>query len=63
MCDSTDPYTGKWIEKGKFRSLQEDAFSFTGFSLDMTYFEAAGKSYVIWAQHNEEKSPVCTLGK
>lgn len=63
MCDSTDPYTGKWIEKGKFQSLQEDTFSFTGFSLDMTYFEAADKSYVIWAQHNEKKISCLYIGE
>ena len=63
MCESADPYTGKWIEKGKFQSLQEDTFSFTGFSLDMTYFEAAGKNYVIWAQHNEEKISCLYLGE
>ena len=63
MCDSDDPYTGTWIEKGKFRALPEDTFSFTGFSLDMTYFEAAGKSYVIWAQHNEEKISCLYLGE
>ena len=63
MCESADPYTGKWIEKGKFQSLQEDTFSFTGFSLDVTYFEAAGKNYVIWAQHNEEKISCLYLGE
>lgn len=55
MCNGTDPYTGSWTEKGKFQALPEDTFSFTGFSLDMTYFEAGGQSYVIWAQHNENK--------
>lgn len=54
-CDSDNPYTGNWTEKGKFQSMAGDDFSFTGFSLDMTYFEAAGRSYVIWAQHNPEK--------
>lgn len=63
MCDSADPYTGNWMEKGKFQKLPEDSFSFTGFSLDMTYFEAAGKSYVIWAQHNEVKVSCLYLGE
>lgn len=63
MCDSPDPYTGHWMEKGKFQALPEDTFSFTGFSLDMTYFEAAGRSYVIWAQHNEEKISCLYLGE
>lgn len=55
QCRGKDPYCDKWEEKGRFGSLPEDTFSFTGFSLDMTYFEAAGHSYVIWAQHNERK--------
>lgn len=63
MCDTNDPYTGHWIEKGKFQSLPEDSFSFSGFSLDMTYFEVKGKSYVIWAQHNEEKNSCLYIGQ
>lgn len=63
VCDSADPYTGVWTEKGKFQALPEDTFSFTGFSLDMTYFEAAGRSYVIWAQHNEVKISCLYLGE
>lgn len=55
VCDSRDPYNGNWTEKGKFQKTEGDNFSFTGFSLDMTYFEAGGKHYVIWAQHNEVK--------
>lgn len=55
QCQGDDPYNNEWVEKGKFDKLPEDKFSFTGFSLDMTYFEAAGKSYVIWAQHSEIK--------
>lgn len=49
-CDSDDPYTGNWELKGKFRPSAGDTFSFSGFSLDMTYFENEGKHYVIWAQ-------------
>lgn len=63
QCESGDPYTGKWIEKGKFGSLPEDNFSFTGFSLDMTYFEVEDKSYVIWAQHSEEKISCLYMGE
>ena len=63
QCASSDPYTGVWTEKGKFQKLPEDSFSFTGFSLDMTYFEAAGKSYVIWAQHNEIKISCLYIGE
>lgn len=63
QCDSADPYTGTWTERGKFQKRSDDTFSFTGFSLDMTYFEAAGRSYVIWAQHNEEKISCLYLGE
>lgn len=52
-CEGSDPYTDKWVEKGKFQKTEKDTFSFTGFSLDMTYFEAKGRSYVIWAQQSE----------
>lgn len=51
MCTGDDPYNDKWVEKGKFQSADGDDVSFTGFSLDMTYFECNGKSYVIWAQN------------
>ncbi|MCI8769675.1 MAG: family 43 glycosylhydrolase [Lachnospiraceae bacterium] len=50
MCEGNDPYNDKWVEKGKFQAAKGDNLSFTGFSLDMTYFECNGKSYVIWAQ-------------
>ena len=63
ICDGADPYNGNWSEIGKFQKLAEDNFSFTGFSLDMTYFEAAGKSYVIWAQHNEVKISCLYIGE
>lgn len=50
MCTGNDPYNDSWEEKGKFQAYEGDKASFTGFSLDMTYFECKGKSYVIWAQ-------------
>lgn len=50
MCKGNDPYNDGWEEKGKFQAAKGDNVSFTGFSLDMTYFECNGKSYVIWAQ-------------
>lgn len=63
QCQSPDPYTGKWIEKGKFQPAPEDNFSFTGFSLDMTYFECCERSYVIWAQHSPEKISCLYMGE
>ncbi len=50
QCDGQDPYNDSWTEKGKFQANAGDTFSFTNFSLDMTYFECNGKHYVIWAQ-------------
>lgn len=50
ICKGNDPYSDKWIDKGKFTACEGDEFSFTGFSLDMTYFECAGSHYVAWAQ-------------
>ena len=63
QCDGPDPYTGNWKELGRFGKTEGDSFSFTGFSLDMTYFEAMNKSYVIWAQHNEEKISCLYIGE
>lgn len=63
QCQGKDPYMGTWEELGRFGRTDEDPFSFTGFSLDMTYFEAKKRSYVIWAQHNEEKISCLYLGE
>jgi len=49
-CDSQDPYTGNWTVKSRFLPMEGDTFSFSQFSLDMTYFENNGTHYVIWAQ-------------
>ncbi|MFQ9933065.1 MAG: family 43 glycosylhydrolase [Lachnospiraceae bacterium] len=49
-CDGSDPYNDTWTDKGKFQAVSGDTLPFTGFSLDMTYFECGGKHYVIWAQ-------------
>ena len=49
-CDGNDPINDSWTERGKVQSVADDKVSFTGFSLDMTYFEHRGKHYLIWAQ-------------
>ena len=51
VCNGNDPYNDSWSDIGKFEAFDGDDFPFTGFSLDMTYFECAGKSYVAWAQN------------
>ncbi len=51
VCNGNDPYSDTWADKGKFEAADGDNFPFTGFSLDMTYFECGGKSYVAWAQN------------
>lgn len=53
MCEGNDPYTDRWVEKGPFQAAEGDAFSFQGFSLDMTYFACNGRHYVVWAQKEE----------
>ena len=63
VCEGKDPYTDNWLEKGKFQKRADDPFSFTGFSLDMTYFEDGDRSYVIWAQHNEQRISCLYLGE
>lgn len=49
-CDSEDPYTGNWSEKGIMQCAKDDEFSFRAFSLDATVFENKGKYYYIWAE-------------
>lgn len=63
MCEADNPMTGTWIEKGKFQKREEDTFSFTGFSLDMTYFEAKDRAYVIWAQQSEKNISSLYIGE
>ena len=46
-----DPYKPEnWVDKGQVKPAAGDNSSFTNFSLDMTYFECNGKSYVAWAE-------------
>lgn len=49
-CDGSDPINDGWTERGRVQPFAGDEVSFTGFSLDMTYFEHKGKHYLIWAQ-------------
>jgi len=50
--DRNDPMNpNSWIERGAFKTTDDDKFSFSNFSLDMTYFENNGEHYVIWAQN------------
>ena len=49
-CEGKDPYTDPWVNKGVMKAMDGDTMSFTGFSLDMTYFECNGTHYVAWAQ-------------
>ena len=50
-----DPMTGPWEECGQMQATAGDDY-FTSFSLDMTYFEQGGKSYVIWAEIKGDSS-------
>ncbi len=50
QCTGADPICDSWEEKGKMQSCEDDDFSFTDFSLDMTYFENNSKHFLIWAQ-------------
>ncbi|MCC8168425.1 MAG: family 43 glycosylhydrolase [Clostridiales bacterium] len=59
QCQSQDPYTGKWKEYGKLKGTSKDDFSFTQFSLDMTYFECKGRHFLIWAQHSRPDRISC----
>lgn len=56
QCKGSDPISDPWEEKGKMQATENDDFSFTDFSLDMTYFENNEKHYVIWAQKAPDSS-------
>lgn len=47
--DLMDP--SKWRELGRMKPAAGDTDAFRSFSLDMTYFENAGKHYVVWAEN------------
>ncbi len=49
-CQGEDPLQGPWIEKGMMQRADNDAFSFTDFSLDATVFENGGERYFVWAE-------------
>lgn len=49
-CKDEDPIHGTWEECGMMQRADDDYFSFTAFSLDMTVFELHGKRYCIWAE-------------
>lgn len=49
-CDSQDPMTGNWTEKGKLQRADTDIYSFEAFSLDATVFENRGEWYCVWAE-------------
>lgn len=53
-CKGSDPYEDKWEDKGKFTA--PDDFSFTHFSLDMTYLVLDGRHYVAWAQNGSNSN-------
>jgi len=49
-CQSQDPMTGEWVEKGKIQRSDNDIYSFDAFSLDATIFENKGEYYYVWAE-------------
>ncbi len=49
-CQGQDPLMDSWVEKGKMKRSDGDAFSFEAFSLDATVFENKGKYYYVWAE-------------
>lgn len=56
VCEGEDPYEDNWKELGKMQASEEDKEAFTGFSLDMTYFEHKNKHYLIWAESRPDSS-------
>ncbi|WP_164861502.1 immunoglobulin-like domain-containing protein [Microbacterium sp. CPCC 204701] len=48
--DSDPMDASNWEELGYIKAAPGDTAAFTSFSLDMTYFEANGKHYMVWAE-------------
>ena len=48
--DSDPMVASNWEELGYVKAAPGDSAAFTSFSLDMTYFEANGKHYMVWAE-------------
>lgn len=57
-CNSSDPFTGDWINRGSIISTVENDIAFTDFSLDHTYFEHNGQHYFLWAQKTDNISDI-----
>ncbi|PHV69610.1 hypothetical protein CS063_14705, partial [Sporanaerobium hydrogeniformans] len=51
-CEGQDPMTDGWKNPERVKAAAGDTLAFSGFSLDHTYFEHNGRSYLIWAQNN-----------
>ena len=48
--DSDPMDASNWEELGYIKAAPGDTAAFTSFSLDMTYFEANGRHYMVWAE-------------
>lgn len=48
--DSDPMVASNWEELGYVKAAPGDSAAFANFSLDMTYFEANGKHYMVWAE-------------
>ena len=49
-CEGDDPMADPWTECGMLKRADDDAFSFTDFSLDMTVFDHNNRRYCVWAE-------------
>lgn len=49
-CEGDDPLKGPWTECGMLKCTDDDEFSFTDFSLDMTVFEHHDRRFCVWAE-------------
>jgi hypothetical protein len=57
-CNSSDPFTGDWINHGPIISTIENDIAFTDFSLDHTQFEHHGQHYFLWTQKTNNISDI-----
>ncbi len=54
LKDGGDPPTADWLEH-RVQAKDGGVLSPHGLSIDMTYFEAGGKSYIAWSQGDKER--------
>ncbi len=61
ICKGDDPMKDEWVEGGMMQAHEDDPYSFTDFSLDMTVFENKGSWYTVWAEKVGQQHGISNL--